>query len=267
MSGFGFAGTVSASGRGFATGTASGVTAGNSMLVGWANSTAQYWTTPSSSGAFTSPAMKPGTYTQTLYQGELGVATRSVTVNAGATTSGQNIASAWSTPSSPIFRIGTWDGAPSNFKNWADLTSMHPSDTRMASWGPVTYTVGSSSTADFPAYQWKDVNNPTTVVFTLSSAQIAARTVRIGITAAYGGGRPQITVNSWTSSAPGASSQPSSRSLTIGTYRGNNTLFTYNVPASAFVTGTNRMTITVISGSSGSGYLSPGMSYDCVEMY
>ena len=198
------------------------------VTVGWANSAAQYWATPQSNGDFASPLMKPGSYTQTLYQGELAVATRTVTVTAGAETTGQNIASAWVTPASPIFRIGTWDGTPSGFLNWANLTWMHPSDARMASWGPVTYTVGSSSAANFPAYQFKDVNNPTTVQFTLSSSQVAARTVRIGITAAYAGGRPQITVNSWTSAAPSPSSQPSSRSLTIGTYRGNNTLYTYS---------------------------------------
>ena len=212
--------------------------------------------------------MKPGSYTQTLYQGELGVATRTVSVSAGSTTSGQNIASGWFTPASPIFRIGTWDGTPSGFLNWANLTSMHPSDARMASWGPITYTVGSSSAGSFPAYQFKAANNPSTVRFTLSSGQIAARTVRIGITAAYAGGRPQITVNNWTSPGPAASSQPSSRSLTIGTYRGNNALYTYNVPASAFVTGANTMTINVISGSGTlSEWLSPAFSYDCVEMY
>jgi len=263
----GLTGSVGASGRGFVVGKAMGVDASTTPLVGFANSTAQYWCSPSAStGNFSSPAMKPGTYTQTLYQGELAVATRSVTVTAGSTTTGQNITSSWSTPASPIFRIGTWDGAPTGFKNFANLSLMHPSDTRDASWGPVTYTVGSSQTGDFPSYQWKDANNPTTVVFTLTSAQLAARTVRIGISAAYAGGRPQIAVNNWTSSAPSPSSQPSSRSLTIGTYRGNNTLFTYAVPASAFVAGTNRMTITVISGSSGSGFLSPGYSYDCVEM-
>jgi rhamnogalacturonan endolyase len=128
--------------------------------------------------------------------------------------------------------------------------------------------VGTSSDSEFPAYQFKEVNNPTTVLFDLTSAEVAARTVRIGITAAYAGGRPQITVNSWTSSAPSPSTQPDSRSLTIGTYRGNNTLYTYDVPASAFVTGTNTMTITVISGSSAlSDWLSPAYSYDCVEMY
>jgi rhamnogalacturonan endolyase len=269
MYGLGLQGSVAASGRGNVAGAVSGIPsdATATATVGWANATAQYWAVPGSNGGFSSPLMKPGTYTQTLYQGELAVATRTVTVTAGTATTGQNIASAWVTPASPIFRIGTWDGTPSGFLNWANLTWMHPSDTRNASWGPVTYTVGSSAAAQFPAYQWKAVNNPTTVKFTLGSGQIAARTVRIGITAAYAGGRPQITVNSWTSAAPGPSSQPSSRSLTIGTYRGNNALYTYAVPASAFVSGTNTMTITVISGSSGSGYLSPGYSYDCVEMY
>ena len=268
MYNFGFVGSVAPSGRGLVAGATSGVTAGAIATVGWANSTAQYWAAVESNGDFSSPEMKPGTYTQTLYQGELGVATRTVTVTAGATTTGQNIDSAWVTPASPIFRIGTWDGAPSGFLNYANLTSMHPSDARMANWGPITYTVGSSSAGNFPAYQFKEVNNPTTVKFTLTSAQIAARTVRIGITAAYAGGRPQITVNSWTSAAPAASSQPSSRSLTIGTYRGNNALYTYAVPASAFVTGTNTMTITVISGSGAlSDWLSPAFSYDCVELY
>jgi rhamnogalacturonan endolyase len=267
MYNFGFHGSVSAAGRGAVSGVASGVTAGMPVLVGFANATAQYWVTPAAGGSFTCTGMKPGTYTQTLYQNELAVATRSVTVTAGVTTTGQNIASTWNTPASPVFRIGTWDGAPTGFKNAANLTTMHPSDLRDASWGPVTYTVGTSATSDFPAYQWKGVNNPTTVHFTLTAAQVAARTVRIGLTAAYAGGRPQITVNGWTSAAPAPSTQPSSRSLTIGTYRGNNALYTYAVPASAFVAGTNTMTLTVISGSSGTGFLSPGCSYDCVEMF
>jgi len=266
--GLGLAGATGTAQRGFVVGAAAGVASGSTATVAFANSTAQYWCGTGTNGDFSSPAMKPGQYVQTLYQDELAVATRNVTVTAGATVGGQNIDSAWVTPASPVFRIGTWTGAPTNFKNWASLTTMHPSDARMASWGPVTYTVGSSAVSDFPAYQWKEINNPTTVRFTLSSSQLAARTVRIGITAAYAGGRPQITVNSWTSPAPAASSQPSSRSLTIGTYRGNNALYTYNVPASAFVAGPNTMTITVISGSAGlGGYLSPGISYDCVEMY
>jgi rhamnogalacturonan endolyase len=264
----GFDGAYGPSERGYVVGAAAGLTSGTTGTVGFSNVDAQYWCATGTNGDFSSPAMKPGEYLQTLYQDELAVATQYVTVTAGSTLTGQNITSTWVTPASPIFRIGTWTGAPTGFLNWANLTSMHPSDARMASWGPVTYTVGSSSAGEFPAYQFKDVNNPTTVKFTLTSSQIAARTVRIGITAAYAGGRPQITVNSWTSAAPAPSTQPDSRSLTIGTYRGNNTLYTYAVPASAFVTGTNTMTITSISGSAAlSDWLSPAFSYDCVEMY
>ena len=267
MDDLGLIGNVPASGRGYVAGGAFGATSGT-VIVGWANSTAQYWASAQSNGDYYSPAMKPGTYTMTMYADELAVASKSVTVTAGTTLTGQNLNSGWFTPASPVFRIGTWTGAPTGFLNWENLTWMHPSDARMASWGPVTYTVGSSSASQFPACQFKDVNNPTTVRFTLTSSEITARTVRIGITAAYAGGRPQITVNNWTSSAPSPSSQPTSRSLTIGTYRGNNTLFTYAVPASAFVAGTNTMTITVISGSAVlSDYLSPAYSYDCVEMY
>jgi rhamnogalacturonan endolyase len=264
MSGLNLQGWVS--GRGMITGTVSGVTSGIASYVGFANSTAQYWTVPSSSGAFTSPPMKPGSYTMTLYQGELAVGTRTVSVSSGGTTTGQNLASTWSTPSA-IFRIGTWDGAPTGFKNFSNLTIMHPSDVRMSTWGVTNFVVGSSATADFPAYQWKDVNNSTTVHFNLTAGQVAAHTVRIGISAATAGGRPQISVNSWTSAAPSPSTQPSSRSLTIGTYRGNNALYTYSVPASAVVSGANVMTITTISGSSGTAFLSPGFSYDCVELY
>jgi rhamnogalacturonan endolyase len=268
MDDLGLIANVPASGRGYVAGGAYGATSGTTVTVGWASPTAQYWASAEANGDYYSPAMKPGTYTMTMYQDELAVASQSVTVTAGTTLDGQNLNSGWYTPASPVFRIGTWTGAPTGFLNWDNLTWMHPSDARLASWGPVTFTVGSSSAGEFPAYQFKEVNNPTTVLFSLTSSQIAARTVRIGITAAYAGGRPQITVNDWTSAAPSPTSQPDSRSLTIGTYRGNNTLLTYAVPASAFVNGTNTMTISAISGSAAlSDYLSPAYSYDCVEMY
>jgi rhamnogalacturonan endolyase len=254
--------------RGYVVGGAYGATSGTTVTVGWANTTAQYWATPDSSNDYTSPAMKPGSYTMTMYQDELAVASQSVTVTAGSTLTGQNLNSSWDTPADPVFRIGTWTGGPTGFLNWDNLTWMHPSDARMASWGPVTFTVGTSDDSEFPAYQFKEVNNPATVLFDLTSAEVAARTVRIGITAAYAGGRPMIAINDWTSDEPSPTTQPDSRSLTIGTYRGNNTLLTFDVPASAFVTGTNTMTITIISGSAAlSDWLSPAVSYDCVEMY
>jgi rhamnogalacturonan endolyase len=250
--------------RGEVSGRVAGVTAGIPALVGFHNATAQYWATPDASGNFVSPPMKPGTYSQVLFQGELEVATRSVTVTANVTLTGQNITSTFANPAT-IWRIGQWDGTPLEFRNGANLGVMHPSDARNASWGPVTFSVGSATNA-FPAAQWVAVNNPTTVRFNLAANQVAAHTIRIGLTAATSGGRPAITVNSFNSANPSPSSQPSSRSLTIGTYRGNNALFTFNVPASAFVTGTNTLVIRTISGSSGTGFLSPGFSYDAVEL-
>lgn len=89
----------------------------------------------------------------------------------------------------------------------------------MSSWGPVTFTVG-SSISSFPMAIFKAVG-ALTLKSTLTSSQIGARTLKIATTLAFAGGRPQIVVNSWTSSAPAAPSQPDSRGVTRGTYRGN----------------------------------------------
>lgn len=64
----------------------------------------------------------------------------------------------------------------------------------MSSWGPVTYTVGSSKLTDFPMALFKSVNNPLTIKFTATSAQTGAATLRIGTTLAFAGGRPQAKV-------------------------------------------------------------------------
>ncbi len=54
--------------------------------------------------------------------------------------------------------------------------------------------------------------------------------------------------------------------MTIGTYRGNNMTYTYDVPASAFVAGTNTMSINVASGSADLGtWLSANWAYDAVD--
>src|SRR5882672_5617143 len=60
MNGLNLTGWVS--GRGTVHGTVSGLDSGTTGMVGFANSTAQYWTTVSS-GAYTCSNMKPGTYT------------------------------------------------------------------------------------------------------------------------------------------------------------------------------------------------------------
>jgi rhamnogalacturonan endolyase len=121
--------------------------------------------------------------------------------------------------------------------------------------------------ATFPAVLFRGVNNPATVTFNLTPAQVANHTIRIGITAAFAGGRPNIAVNNWTpKQLPAISTQPDSRSITIGTYRGNNATYSYSVPASAFVAGQNTLKIDVISGSSGDSYLSPAVAVDALDM-
>ena len=261
----GLNGWVAATNRGAVSGTANGIPAGFQTVVGFANSSAQYWATAAPDGSYTSSGMKPGTYAATLYKGELEVATDSVTVSAGTTTT-LNLTSTEPAPGA-IFRIGNWDGTPAGFMNADKIVQMHPQDVRMTPWDVTTYTVGVDDVSKFPAIQFRGQNSPTTIRFNLAPNQIVNLTLRIGITCAYNNGRPQITVNSFTSGQPAASTQPNSRSFTIGTYRGNNALFTYSIPASALIVGTNTMTINPISGSTDiSQWLSAGWVYDAVEL-
>jgi len=270
FSSMGLTGYVAPSGRGRVTAVGiNGRDTAYAYTVGFANSTAQYWANAdASSGYFNCTGMLPGTYTMKIYKNELAVWTGSATVTAGGTTILNTITISGDPSSqSVIWRIGNWDGSPAEFRNGSLVTTMHPSDVRMSSWNPGTYTVGSSGSSSFPCYQWKDVNGSQVVSFNLTSGQVAAHTIRVGITCAYSGARPKITVNSWTSSNPSASTQPSTRTLTIGSYRGNNTTYTFSVPSTAFVAGQNTLTIIPISGSGSTGYLSAGYSVDCVDMY
>ncbi|KAJ7288462.1 Rhamnogalacturonase B, N-terminal-domain-containing protein [Mycena rebaudengoi] len=264
MDSLGLRGYVAASGRGTVTGTYSGTLSGVAVTIGFKNSAAQYWVA-GSGGSFSRNLMKPGTYTVTLYQGELEAGTGSVSVSAGGTSS-INIAASLSVPS-VIWRIGTVDGSPTGFLNADKIQTMHPSDTRMSSWGPVTFTVGSSAATSFPMAQFKAVNNPTTIRWTATAAQIGARTLRIRTTEAFAGGRPQITVNSFTSAAPAAPPAIDSRGVTRGTWRGLNQVYDFAIPAGTLTASTNTITINVISGSSGDVFLSPNFVYDSVELF
>lgn len=150
------------------------------------------------------------------------------------------------------------------------MTYAHPSDVRAAAWtGDVV--VGNDETASFPCYLWEDVNSGILVDFKLTAAQAAAaHTLRIGVTTAYANGRPQVTVNdAWTSAIPSTPAQPSTRSLTNGSFRGNNHTFTYSVPASAWRTDTgqyNVLRIDVVSGSGTTGQLSAGTAIDAIDL-
>ncbi|KAF8195412.1 polysaccharide lyase family 4 protein [Pholiota molesta] len=148
MDNLGLQGYIPASGRGTVTGSYSGTLSGQPVTIGFNNSAAQYWIA-GSGGSFTRNLMKPGTYGVTLYQGEIAAGSGTVTVSAGTTSS---------------ITLST------TFLNADKIQTMHPSDTRMSSWGPITFT------------------------WSASSSQIGARTLRIRTTSAFAGGRPQIRV-------------------------------------------------------------------------
>ncbi|KAK4211923.1 polysaccharide lyase [Rhypophila decipiens] len=261
----GITGYVPDSARGTVSGTASGVASGQEGVVHWFNSAAQYWARTDSNGRFTSPRMKPGQYTMVLYQTEFKIATTSVNVNAGGNTN-MNIAGNFNTPRNTLFKIGEFDGQPTGFRNADKILRMHPSDSRMSSWGPLTYTVGSSSLYDFPMAIFQSVNNPVTIRFNLPNAPGAA-TLRIATTLSFAGSRPQARVNNWTGPAPSAPPKIDSRGVTRGAYRGNGEVYTVNIPAGVLVAGSNTITLSSISGSSGATFLGPNVILDCVELF
>lgn len=247
-----------------------GMDSNYTYTYGFANDQAQYWTTAAASNGFGKCLnMKPGTYTMTVYKGELAVQTSQVTVNANETTMlhTQTITNDPSSKSA-IWRIGNWDGTPLEFLNGRNISIMHPQDVRNANWGPVTYTIGSNWAGQFPAAQFRGANTPSTIHFTLSSDQASKDHVfNIGITTAYNNGRPCVTINGHKLALQGASNQPKSRSLTVGTYRGNNTTYTWTIPASYLNSGNNTVSIEPISGNSDlSKFLSAAFAYDCVEL-
>jgi len=272
----GISGYVASGGRGRVAGV--GITGRNTAYpytVGLANAAAQYWgSARSSDGYFSIAGVLPGTYTLTVFKSELAVHTTSVTVTAGGTTTLNSIAIPSSNdPSnaSAIWRINDWTGTPSGFKNADLMTYAHPSDVRAAAWTGNVVIGSGSETSAFPCYLWKDVNSGLLVYFKLTAAQAAAaHTLRIGVTTAYANGRPQVVVNdTWTSAIPSPPTQPSTRSLTNGSYRGNNHTFTYSVPASAWRTDTgqyNTLKINIVSGSGTTAYLSAGTSIDALDL-
>jgi rhamnogalacturonan endolyase len=275
--------------------------------VGFANATAQYWADAASNdGHVNADGMIPGSYTMTVYKNELAVATAPVNVVAGTTNivpaltiaadplvnnddprGKWHIAKGDPSLTQALFRIGEWDGTPKEFLNGDKVTVMHPSDVRMSSWFATAssanpYLVGSSKAGlHMPAFQWKGLttapNGPVTISFFLKASQISAASTyrfRIGVTTAQAGGRPQINVNSWTSPFVGSQSgdafppsQPSTRTMTVGTYRARNITYDYTIPASALVAGQNTLKVWVVSGSTNSSsWLTPAVSYDAMDL-
>lgn len=256
MSELGLRGYVPDADRGRVAGTASGIDSSQHQIVlQWFNEAAQYWVYANSDGGFTSPLMKTGTYTMVLYQTEIEVARSSVTVSRGST-SDKNIAS--SLPNrNMLLQIGELDGQPFGFRNADKFLRMHPSDSRMSSWGPLTYTVGSSAESDFPMAVFKDVNSPVTIDFDLGSAPSGTVTLRIATTLSFAGARPQATVNGWAGPVPSAPTNLNSRGVTRGAYRGRGEVYDVTIPSGTLRSGSNTILINPVSGSSGAGFLSP----------
>jgi len=271
VSNLGLTGYVGAAGRGqVVVAGIKGRSADYAYTVAFSNSTAQYWATASpSNGECTCAGMKPGTYAMTIYKKELGVWTGSVDVAAGNTTKVKAI-TITDDPSTvmAIWRIGDWDGAPLKFENGTLINIMHPSDVRMKTWKPVVYNVGVTPTGEWPAVQFREANSPSTINFTLNAKEAAsAHTFKIGITDALYNGRPVVAVNGNKLDIPEASRQSKTRTLTTGSYRGNNTTYTWSIPPADFVAGNNTITITSFGNANElSTWLCPSFIYDCVEL-
>lgn len=73
----------------------------------------------------------------------------------------------------------------------------------------------------------------------------------------FAGGRPQATINGYVCAAPAAPTTIDSRGVTRGSYRGYGNVYDCTVPAGTLVSGSNSISVAVISGSSGDAYLSP----------
>lgn len=252
-------GYTGASGRGYVSGTASGVSTDFPTVIHWYNDDFQGWVYTASDRTFTSPALVAGTYTMALYQDEFLAATATVSVTAGSTTTSNIAATAAALTDShtTVFQMGDYDGQPTGFLN-ADLQQrMHPSDSRMADWAPGT--VASTDAAALPMAVFVDVNNGQAISFSLDSAVSSEATLRIATTLAYAGGRPQAIVNDYSCSAPAAPTAIDSRGVTRGAYRGRGDVYDCTIPAGTLTSGANTVTINVISGSSGDAYLSPNV--------
>lgn len=252
--------------RGHVTGTATGLMPGVPYTVYLSNDTAQYWTRVPPNGKFTTTSMKPGGYSMRLMRNELAVATSTVTVTPSTLTA--DIADPGLPPY--LWRLGLPDGTPQGFRNAAKMGDMHPSDRRHEPWGPLTFTVREPVPAnlnDFPAVQWKDVNNGNRIVFKLDASQMKNRDLEIGITDSQYGSRPVVRVNDkWTSPDPGAAQSYQSRSITFGIYRGFDHVVTTRIPRSAFKIGTNTLIIENLSGSSSHGFLSNAIVFDYIGL-
>jgi rhamnogalacturonan endolyase len=264
MKDLGLKGWVSERGR--VTGTATGLMTNAPYTVYLSNKSAQYWTRVLPNGRFSTTAIKPGNYQIYLMRGELPVTSSDISVGT------DTINVTLTDPGLPayLWRLGLPDGSPLGFRNADKMGDMHPSDKRLAPWGPVTYTLRDripANLTDFPAAQWADVNGGNRIVFKLTEKEIRDRDLEIGITVSQYGSRPMVRLNDqWSNPDPGAPQSYDSRSITFGIYRGYGKVFTYHIPKSAFKVGTNALVIDNRSGSGAGKFLSNAFVFDYIGL-
>ncbi|EGZ30409.1 hypothetical protein PHYSODRAFT_295216 [Phytophthora sojae] len=178
---------------------------GNSeVVVAFSNADAQYWVkVPAGTKTFTSPKMKPGTYKAIVYKKQLAVGTASITVAEGASAS-ETIDVSYEMNTKPIWRIGEWDGTPDGFLNADKIHKMHPSDSRMDAWGPITFAAGTDEDSKFPTAQFRAANDDIKITFNLTDAQAGQdKTLKIGVPLAQVNARSDVKANDFeTETAP-----------------------------------------------------------------
>lgn len=127
--------------------------------------------------------------------------------------------------------------------------------------------MGSSTARDFPMALFSKTGGNATITFQVTSSQTGTRTLKIGTTLSFKGGRPAPSANGvWTGTDPGAPVLIDSRGVTRGGYRGYGESYTWSIPSGVLKVGANKLTIGVF-GSGDAGYLSANYIVDAIELY
>lgn len=148
------------------------------------------------------------------------------------------------------------------------IHKMHPSDSRMDAWGPITFAAGTDEDSKFPTAQFRAANDDIKITFNLTDAQAGQdKTLKIGVPLAQVNARSDVKANDFeTETAPSVAVK--TRGITRGVTMGNYKLYEYAIPSSALVAGSNTITLSVASGSPDPAqkFLSASYVFDALEL-
>ncbi|KAE8987033.1 hypothetical protein PR003_g17855 [Phytophthora rubi] len=168
----------------------------------------------------------------------------------------------------PIWHIGEWDGTPDGFLNADKIHKMHPSDSRMDAWGPITFAAGSDNDSKFPMAMFRGANDGIKVTFDLTEAQAGQdRKLKIGVTLSRVSAGVGIKVNDFQTESF-ETLAIKTRGVTRGVTLGNYKLYEFAIPSSALVAGSNTMTLSIATASLDppQKYLSASVVFDALEL-